>query len=327
MKICVALCTYNGECFLFEQLNSIKAQSRWPDELVICDDASNDQTVSMARRFAASAPFSVRVVVNQSTMGSGRNFGQAISLCEGKDAIIVLADQDDVWTVNKLEIIEDQFIRHPDTSVLFSDAEIVDQDLQSLGYRLWDSINFSSSERRAVEDGRGMRVLLRHNVVTGATMAFREGLRSLVLPVPEEGVHDAWIALMGAATGRLRLSPQPLIQYRQHSSNQIGAKRRSIIARMKRPGTNRIRESMDVISQYEQAIERLRRVSTLGNSAELLREFTNKAEHVRNRISVQVRGHGWLKLMLSEIVHGRYHRYSVGWWSVGNDLLGGSLDS
>jgi glycosyltransferase involved in cell wall biosynthesis len=325
MRVSVALCTYNGERYISEQLVSFLEQTRRPDELVVCDDHSVDRTLTIVREFAQRASFPVKIFANECTLGSSKNFERAIALCEGD--IIVLSDQDDVWIPEKLAAIENLFLMYSDTHVVFSDAEIVDESLQAMGYRLWDSINFSSWERREVADGRAMRVFLRHNVVTGATLAFRTSLRAFTLPVPAEGVHDAWIALIGAATGRVRLLSQPLIRYRQHSSNQIGAKRRSIIARMKRPGTNRICESMDVLSQYEQAIERLRRVSTLGNSAELLREFTNKAEHVRNRISVQVRGHGWLKLMLSEIVHGRYHRYSVGWWSVGNDLLGGSLDS
>src|SRR5580698_1985958 len=100
MKLSVALCTYNGERFLPEQLASIREQSRLPDELVICDDASADQSVAIATRFAERAPFPVRIEANSRNLGSTPNFARAIELCNG-DAI-VLSDQDDVWLPDKL---------------------------------------------------------------------------------------------------------------------------------------------------------------------------------------------------------------------------------
>src|SRR5713226_920848 len=128
MKMSVTLCTYNGERFLYEQLASIQAQSRRPDEVVICDDASTDRTVVIAREFAASASFPVRIFVNEHTIGSSKNFERAIGLSEGE--IIALSDQDDVWVKDKMFVIERLFMEFPDTSVAFSDAEMVDEALQ-----------------------------------------------------------------------------------------------------------------------------------------------------------------------------------------------------
>jgi len=83
MKVSIALCTYNGEKFLAEQLKSIAGQTRLPDELVICDDCSQDATVDIVRGFAKVAPFSVRLLTNKTNAGSTKNFERAISLCEG----------------------------------------------------------------------------------------------------------------------------------------------------------------------------------------------------------------------------------------------------
>src|SRR5437899_4187103 len=144
--ISVALCTYNGDRFLAEQLSSILNQERLPDELVLCDDRSMDATLAMARRFAEAAPFPMRIEANASNLGSTRNFAQAIELCRGD--IVVLADQDDVWFPHKLAVLERALLDDPGAGFAFSDAEMVDEHLQPIGYKLWDALRFSQPERR-----------------------------------------------------------------------------------------------------------------------------------------------------------------------------------
>src|SRR5882762_9087557 len=100
MKISIAMCTYNGARYLREQLDSIAAQTRPPSELIVCDDNSLDETREIVAGFAASAPFPVRLGVNEQNLGSIRNFERAIKLCEGD--LIALSDQDDVWLPEKL---------------------------------------------------------------------------------------------------------------------------------------------------------------------------------------------------------------------------------
>src|SRR5215208_90703 len=104
LKFYVAMCTYNGAQFVAEQLDSIAAQTRRPDELVVCDDGSDDATPEIIREFAHRASFPLRFYVNETNLGSTRNFERAISLCEGD--FIALADQDDVWLPEKLERLE-----------------------------------------------------------------------------------------------------------------------------------------------------------------------------------------------------------------------------
>lgn len=321
MRISVALCTYNGERFLHEQLASIQAQTRQPDELIICDDVSMDRTVAIAREFAASAPFPVKITVNEKNLGFSRNFACAIGLCSFSDGIIVLSDQDDVWVEEKLSIIEDAFRTHPGVYVAFSDAEIVGHDLHPKGSCLWDDLKFSKNEQREFESGQAIQVLLRHSVVTGATMAFRAGLRPLILPLPDGVVHDGWIALLAAVVGQTKTIPQSLIRYRQHGGNQIGIEKFSIYERMQRPCDRAIRDAEAVLCQYEQAIARLRKVSLPGVTPALLESFSQKAQHVRLRIGISLRERGWIWRMITEVMRGHYHRYSIGWWSIGHDLI------
>ncbi|MEO0842835.1 MAG: glycosyltransferase, partial [Cyanobacteria bacterium J06643_5] len=142
----IALCTYNGERYLQEQLNSIAWQNRLPDELVICDDLSCDNTASVVKSFATKVDFPVHFLVNDKNIGSTKNFEKAISLCNGD--IIILADQDDIWHPEKLMMIENSFLSSPEVGLVFSDAEIVDNNLSELQYNLWQSIDFNQWEQR-----------------------------------------------------------------------------------------------------------------------------------------------------------------------------------
>jgi len=221
MKLSVAMCTYNGAAYLSEQLESLATQTRLPDEVVICDDSSTDnQTREIVETFSRRAPFPVRLFVNKHNLGSKRSFELAIRRCRGE--IIFLSDQDDVWRKDKLAVIEHTFSSSPRTGLVFSDAEIVDEHLVELG-GLWT--NFDDAGRTDIEKQNVFKALLRRNLVTGATLAFRPNLRRLVLPIPTDTIfqHDAWIALIIAAVARVTFISEPLIKYRQHPGQQIGA--------------------------------------------------------------------------------------------------------
>ena len=221
MKISIALCTYNGAPYLQEQLSSILSQTRLPDELIICDDKSEDNTVDLIRELASRATFPVRLVVNKINLKSTKNFEKAISLCSGN--IIVLSDQDDVWYPQKLMRIEKVFVDSPHISAVFTDGKICDASLNPLGYTLWESFGFNKKMQKKTASHRSFEVLIKRNVVTGATMAFRSEFKDLVLPIPNEWVHDGWIALLIASVSDLAIIHAPLIKYRQHNNNQIGA--------------------------------------------------------------------------------------------------------
>lgn len=219
MKLSIALCTYNGAAYLPQQLESLATQSRLPDELIVCDDNSTDgRTAEIVRTFARSAPFEVRLSVNRQTLGSTRNFAAAITLCRGE--AIFLCDQDDVWHEDKLARMEAAFTAAPEAGFVFSNAEVVDEDLRSLS-KLIDGRkeNFPSAQPFRI-----FPLLLPVNRVTGATMAFRSTFSDLVLPIPLDTVfqHDGWIALIIAAVAPAVFLDEPLIKYRQHSAQQIG---------------------------------------------------------------------------------------------------------
>ena len=222
MKISVALCTYNGSRFLREQLESISVQRRLPDELIVSDDCSTDNTLEIVRKFSAKSQFPITILHNEQNLGSTRNFEKAIENCTGD--VIALSDQDDVWLPQKLERIEAQFDSHPDVGLVFSDAVLTDDELRPIGLRLWTE-TFRPADRRKFASGHALDVLLQYNVVTGATIAFRSALRPAIMPIPQltEFIHDGWIGLVAALCSHIRFIREPLIKYRQHSGQQLGA--------------------------------------------------------------------------------------------------------
>ncbi len=178
VRISVAMCTYNGADFLPAQLESILAQSRPPDEIIICDDGSTDETQALLKKFAAESPVSASIQLNEENLGSVKNFEQAIRLCSGD--VIALSDQDDVWRSDKLELIEAAFTNAPAAGLVFSDAELVDENLKSLDRRMWDAIGFDAHKQKLVRLGRALEVLVTGWTVTGATMAFRSAVCEVI---------------------------------------------------------------------------------------------------------------------------------------------------
>jgi hypothetical protein len=245
------MCTYNGALYLREQLDSIAGQTRLPDELVVCDDGSTDATLAILEGFAAAAPFPVRIHVNPTQLGTPKNFERAIGLATG--TIIALADQDDVWYPHKLERLERELARSERTGLAFSDADVVDDRLRPAGYRLSQALRAFERNRHLIARGRLFEALVRANLVTGCTAAFRADYKDLVIPVPTACAHDSWAALVIAAVAGVARVDAPLLAYRQHAGNQSG------LARFRGPAERRPRKPpADKLAQIVRQAERLR---------------------------------------------------------------------
>jgi glycosyltransferase involved in cell wall biosynthesis len=214
------MCTYCGAKYIAQQLESILRQTLQPDELVICDDASTDETIEIIDRFAVRAPFNVRVFRNTQNVGLVSNFEQAIAGCS-KD-IIFLSDQDDVWHPAKIELTVSVLNSVPEAAGAFSNSDVVNADLSPLNYSLWDACGFTANEQ-SVFAVDAFASLLEGNKVQGSSLAFRAAYRTLLLPIPSAWRYDAWIAVVLAASAKLIPIDRKLMQYRQHGDNAIGA--------------------------------------------------------------------------------------------------------
>ena len=211
------MCTYNGNQYIREQLESILKQTRIPDEIVICDDCSDDDTVDIIKDALRLWAGTWKVIVNDRNLGYKKNFQKAICLCSGD--IIFLSDQDDVWCCDKIAEVERVFEKHPSAVLVFHDVTVVDQYLQTLYPSFWGILGFKPAKFSEHDYSQ----LLEKNVVQGSACAFRKALFDQAIPFSEEAIHDEWLALIAIVSGDVIPLPKHLMKYRQ-GNNLIGAK-------------------------------------------------------------------------------------------------------
>jgi glycosyltransferase involved in cell wall biosynthesis len=314
------MCTFNGSRYLSAQLESIAAQVRVPDELIICDDKSSDGCEEIAQQFSRRAPFPVRLFVNDTTLGSTRNFEKAISLSKGP--IVALADQDDVWYPQKLRQFENSFLNSSQTVAVFSDADLIDENSAQLGVRLWKSLSFNAHEQQGFSNGQAFRMLVRRPIVTGATMAFRKDCLDLRSPMPPNSVHDRWLAFLLTLRGGWQLIPEPLMQYRRHGAQQFGPGYitfRDRIAHFLKVGPSFYREEVEIFSHLREWLTKYG--ENLQSSKPALSLVERKISHLQRRIDLRRMHFGRISAISGELLNGGYRHYSAGWKSAAKDLF------
>jgi glycosyltransferase involved in cell wall biosynthesis len=204
MRISIAMATFNGGRFLGEQLRSFLDQTLLPDQLVIIDDNSQDDTVRIARDFSQNAPFPVIVEANPRQLGVSGNFNRALSLCDGD--LVLLSDQDDVWFPEKIATMADMAARGTNTACWMVDALLADGDLVPTGTRKTQQIRAAGLPDQAM--------------VMGCCAAFNRELLELLLPIPEsEPAHDTWLVQVADLLSLVERSDIPMQYYRRHGRN------------------------------------------------------------------------------------------------------------
>ncbi len=217
----IALCTYNGSRFLREQLQSLANQTLPPFEVVITDDCSTDDTISVIMEFYNV--LNIKVFVNDSPLKVTKNFEKAIALCSGD--IILMCDQDDIWHPDKLAKIDSYFQQNPSQSVVFCDADLVDESGVSLDKNFWSVVRFHEPQIQQFKHGNAVEILLAGNRSAGCMMAFRKELMENIIPFPTQiplMIHDNWITIVAAMLDKIGMIEEKLNSYRQHSFQQIG---------------------------------------------------------------------------------------------------------
>jgi glycosyltransferase involved in cell wall biosynthesis len=204
MKISIALTSFNGERFLQEQLDSFKNQSIQPDELIVCDDCSEDKTISILQKFKDSASFDTQIYQNETNVGLTRNFEKAISLCSGD--IIFLSDQDDVWFNEKIEIILNVFKDNESIDAVMNDAYYSDELLQKSPTTVLEKAAYYAGS----DEGH----------LAGACTAFRRRFQQFLLPFPTScPPYDIYIHRWTWLLSNKMILKKPLQVWRIHDDN------------------------------------------------------------------------------------------------------------
>lgn len=321
-RLSIALCTCNGERYLPEQLQCYLDQLRRPDEVIVCDDLSEDATPEILDNFAAKAPFPVRIERNTARLGITANFSRAVSLCTGD--FIALSDQDDVWLPEKLQQLESALLATPSAAGAFSDASLVATNLSPLGRTIWKTVGFGD-DKSPIFAGPTTDLLVKRPIVTGATLLMRGNLRELALPIPCDWMHDEWFAMLAAAEGGLIAVAQPLVLYRQHGANAIGGLRPNLFIKVGHALKIERGPYLDAeITRFTELVGRLGKSGLREDRA--LAPLANKLAHLRRRRAWPA--HRLLRwpFVLREWASGGYHRYARNWHSILFDLLAPNRD-
>ena len=216
MKISVCMASYNGSKYIQKQIESILKQMNKNDQLIIVDDHSSDNTISIVEGFRDN-----RIILIKNTYNTGvvAAFNKALMLAKGD--IILLSDQDDEWFDNKVSFLRNFFLLNK-VDVIVHDAKI----------RRLDNIVVNNSLFSQIRSSNGIIKNIYSNSYTGCCMAFRRRVLKKVLPIPiRTGIfHDAWIGIL-AKIYRFRVIfiAIPLIIHNRHESNLSTMKRRGIL--------------------------------------------------------------------------------------------------
>jgi len=203
--VSVVVCTYNGAEYLEQQLESILSQSILPDEIVIYDDGSSDDTRKIIESTSMDSRVSIRAFFNKVNLGYTKNFENAISSAIGD--IIFFSDQDDVWFENKIEVVLQLFSQYGHIAGVTHDGRLVDQNLKWHG----------TTKRGQIVRGYGVN----HPTITGALSAIRKKYLDFFLPIPSDVQgHDTWLTyIFSIMRDRWLYSDLCLQDLRRHQSN------------------------------------------------------------------------------------------------------------
>lgn len=221
-SIDVLLGTFNGARHLQAQIESLLGQEAVKFRILVRDDGSSDETAAIIERYRRARPELVARLGDSDKLGVVGNFSRLLSAASAPYA--ALSDQDDVWAPRKLRILLDAM--HDleerygaDTPLLVhSDLSVVDETLRELQPSFW---RYSGFDPRRTNLPR----LLLKNTITGCASLVNLALIKLALPVPQAALlHDYWLGLVAAAAGHIGAVGEPLVAYRQHQRNTIGAR-------------------------------------------------------------------------------------------------------
>ncbi|PIF43415.1 glycosyl transferase family 2 [Chryseobacterium sp. 52] len=225
MTSSVALCTYNGETYIAEQLDSILSQTSPVSEVIICDDGSTDGTLEVLSRYVKQYPEIIKVYQNPENLGYVGNFEKAMSLCSGD--IVLLCDQDDRWYNNKIKAVTEIFKNHKNINVICHNIRLFGEFLKSSEAIVYWQMESFDPENFTKPGDILKRLLYQGNVFPGMSMAIRNVFLKTHLPLKRVNsviIHDYELLLLAADQSSLWVEKNILGEYRIHPKQNIGYK-------------------------------------------------------------------------------------------------------
>jgi glycosyltransferase involved in cell wall biosynthesis len=220
-KVEILLATFNGEAYLAEQLDSIINQTYRNWTILVHDDGSTDNTMSIIKLYRDKYKTNIKILEDGITYGSAKeNFFHLLRASSAP--YIAFCDQDDIWFPDKIKNAVSMMIEIGDDkpALVHTDLIVVDSNKNTISNSMLD---FQAIPR----GNRSLLGILAVNNVTGCTMMINERAKALINNPGECAImHDWWIAASVLFhKGEVRFLEQPSVMYRQHENNSFGAKR------------------------------------------------------------------------------------------------------
>lgn len=312
IKISVVLCSCNGEKYIAEQIKSIIYQTHPPDELIICDDKSDDETVKIIIKLLEEIHIYYKVFCNSERLGVAKNFLKGLK--ESSGDYVFCSDQDDVWKQDKIEIFL-KCIEKSHKDLYFSDGLLVDSKGNSLGISLWESLHFDSKE---FSSEKAKKLLLKRLFVTGSAMAVSNKLIESIDIIPNGWLHDGWFSVVAVHNKSIEAINLSTFYYRQHENNVIGSAEKRIISRF-------IRWKKNILAHEKMRHERYLRYKNMYKTVDLndcanLDKCINFWKDLDSlRYVTKIEG---IKIIIINYFNGNYSNYYTGFKGVFSDIVG-----
>ena len=222
-QIDILLATYNGERYLSNQLDSIINQSYDNWKILIRDDGSKDGTLEIIEWYTKKYYNKIFLIEDEKkNLGICGNFSELLNYSHSNYAMF--CDQDDIWIKDKIKITFQKMKEMENTYgskcpiLVHTDLIVVDKKLEKISNSFW-----KFSYLNPVTQKKFSKLLIQ-NFVTGCTIMINRALKNISPVIPENAMcHDWWLALIACAFGKIESIPMPMVLYRQHLSNEIGA--------------------------------------------------------------------------------------------------------
>lgn len=250
----ILMATYNGARFIEAQIASLQAQTHQDWHLWVRDDGSSDNTHDIVAQIASQDPRIRLLPADGRRLGASGSFIKLLESAPADAQYLMFCDQDDIWLPEKiattLRAMQAEEAAMPGPLLVHSDLQVVDADLRLLAGSFW---RYGHLDTQRSE----MRHLVIHNNVTGCTLMINRALRNLIAwPDADVIMHDWWLALAASAFGRVVAVPEPLILYRQHSNNTLGAQNirlTGLLQKFRHPQETRLRIRERLLATQRQA--------------------------------------------------------------------------
>lgn len=225
MTVDIILATYNGEKYLGEQIESLLSQSYKNFNLYIRDDGSKDRTPEILEDYA-KRDSRIQIIKDKlGNLGPAKNFEALVGATTGQ--LIAFSDQDDIWFSNKLErlVSETKTLDQQKPFIVFSDCYLMYGE-EETNKRFLATVMHRSPGRHSFNRS------LYEGYIQGSGMIVNRELVKIALPCGDIYMHDHYFTIVAEAFGTTKYLNEPLMFYRQHDKNEVGAKKLSFLQKV-----------------------------------------------------------------------------------------------